>query len=135
MPPDLLENELHCIRICPLRPVVGICLLRHGLVSGGWLAGGYRDVASACLLQKMIRQPRTALGIAKRRGNAQDFQLRRPEGEGNGKRIVNVVPDICINDGLLLAEPAGGKGENQGNDAQQYGPDHETSLLRGADFS
>jgi hypothetical protein len=130
---DLLENELHGIGICPLRPVVGICLLRHGLVNGSWLARGYRDVASACLLEKMIRQPRTALGIAKRRGDAQDFQLRRPEGQGNGKRIVNVVPDICIYDGLLRAEPAGGK-EEKGNDAQQGSPDHETSLLRVADL-
>src|SRR6516165_10292100 len=87
----------------------------------------------SCLLEKMIRQPRTALGIAKRRGDAQDFQLRRPEGQGNGKRIVNVVPDICIYDGLLRAEPAGGK-EEKGNDAQQGSPDHETSLLRVADL-
>ena len=98
---DLAENELHSIGVLAGGLPLGIGGLGEDVVVGSGYAGRDRDCLAAHGRQVTVHQAGAQFRVAEFRGDAENLQFRALEGQRQGKRVVDVVADIGVDDGQL----------------------------------
>ena len=95
-----VTNEIDSVRpaLCRFGPYLGpsrLCEGRNGVCL--W-AGSDGNIAMPSLGEEARCQSGTQISIAPGCGHADDMQLRCRKGERQGKGVIDVVSDICVNE-------------------------------------
>src|SRR6185437_8819931 len=99
---DLIEQKLHTVAVLAGRLVLGVRGLCEDVAVRSELARCDRDIAPANRREIPVDQARAQFGVTKVGGDTENLDLRTAQYQREGERIVDVIPDVGIQDDELL---------------------------------
>ncbi len=104
---NLVQQKRHAIAVLLLRPAFGISLLRKHILRRRLHPGKDRHIAASHRCQVVVHETSPQVRVAKGRRHAQDPQLRTLQRQRQSECVIDIVPNIGIQNHQLRRDRCG----------------------------